>query len=126
MKFGNINLVTDDVFRLRAFYEKLFDAAAEGDEVHSFVYAPGVGIAIYNKKNAIADSPCMNYRTGCNDSFCISFDCDDAEVEHQRIIGFGIAKPNQPEVMPWGAKRFFVRDPDGNAIIIRSWPKETR
>ena len=123
MQFTDVCFITNDVLRLRAFYEAIFGGKAEGDEIHSFVHAPGLGIAIYNKDKASTENPDRDYQSTGNDCFYIGFNCDDADVEYQRIHSLGICNPSKPILWPWGAKSFDFRDPDGNNIVIRSWPK---
>ena len=124
IQFTDVCFVTDDVLRLRAFYEAVFECEAEGDGIHSFVHAPGLGIAIYNKKKAAVENPGKNYHASGNDCFYIGFNCEDADAEYKRICALGICEPSQPTLWPWGAKSFVFCDPDGNNIVIRSWPKE--
>lgn len=55
MEFTDICIITEDVLRVVEFYEKIFDCKAEGDSVHSFIRAHGLGIAIYDKNTAMND-----------------------------------------------------------------------
>ncbi|MCL2004381.1 MAG: VOC family protein [Oscillospiraceae bacterium] len=124
MQFTDVCFITNDVLRLRAFYEAVFGVKAEGDEIHSFVHVEGLGIAIYNKDKATNENPEKDYHSTGNDCFYIGFNCDNADIEYQRIHSLGICSPSKPTLWPWGAKSFSFRDPDGNNIVIRSWPKE--
>ena len=124
IKFTDVCFITEDVLRLRTFYETIFKCEAEGDEIHSFVHAPGLGIAIYNKAKATVENPGKDYNSQGNDCFYIGFNCDDADDEYRRISTLGICEPTKPIVWPWGAKSFGFCDPDGNNIVIRSWPEE--
>ena len=124
LQFTDVCFITDDVLRLRTFYEVIFDVKAEGDEIHSYIHAPGLGIAIYNKAKAITENPEKDYHSPGNDCFYIGFNCDDADAEYQRIAELKICEPTKPVVWPWSAKSFELRDPDGNLVVIRSWSKE--
>jgi len=124
MQFTDVCFITEDVMRLRTFYEAIFDVKAEGDEIHSYIHAPGLGIAIYNKAKATAENPEKDYRSPGNDCFYIGFNCDDVDKEYQHIQKLRICEPLKPTLWPWGAKSFSFCDPDGNNIVIRSWPKE--
>ena len=55
--FTDVCFITNDVLRLRSFYETLFECKSEGDEIHSFVHVPGFGIAIYSKQKAADENP---------------------------------------------------------------------
>lgn len=124
LEFTDVCLITDNVPALSSFYEKLFNVTAQGDEIHSFIAVPGLGIAIYNKTAATNDNPKLNYESSGNDCFYIGFNCDDAVLEYERIKALNICKPTEPKVWPWGAKSFYFKDIDGNMIVVRSWPKE--
>ena len=123
IEFTDVCFITNDVIKMRAFYERVFDCTGEGDEIHSFIHAPGLGIAIYNKQKAMEENPEMDYTSPGNDCRYIGFNCDDAENEYKRISALKIGNPSEPVTWPWGAKSFNLRDPDGNVIVIRSWPK---
>lgn len=123
IQFTDVCLITNDVLRLCAFYESVFGCKAEGDEIHSFIHAPGLGIAIYNKQKAMGENPEMDYTSPGNDCWYIGFNCDDADDEHKRIVALKIGNPSELVTWLWGAKSFNLRDPDGNVIVIRSWPK---
>lgn len=123
IQFTDVCFITDDVPRLRAFYERLFECPAEGDGIHSFVHAPGLGIAIYNKAKAKAENTEKDYHSPGNDCFYIGFNCDDADIEYQRIADLEICRPTKPVIWPWGAKSFSLPDPDGNNVVIHSWAK---
>jgi len=123
LEFADVCLITDDVPALAAFYEKLFDVKAQGDEIHSFIAISGLGIAIYNKTAAINDMD-FNFNDAGTGLYTIGFNCDDAETEYERISVLGICSPTKPIIQPWGAKSFRFGDSDGNIIMVRSWPKE--
>ncbi len=42
IQFTDVCFITEDVQRLRAFYEPIFGGIAEGNEVHSSLVAGGV------------------------------------------------------------------------------------
>ena len=105
-------------------YQGVFVVKAQGDEVHSFIAIPGLGIAIYNKNAAMNDNPEFDYQSPGNDCFYIGFNCDDADAEYERIKGLKICEPTEPKVWPWGAKSFYFKDIDSNMIVVRSWLKE--
>lgn len=123
MQFTDVCLFSENVRKLADFYEKLFDIKVDGDDVHCFVNASGLGIAIYSKTAAENE---MNFDlSGCGRGLSyIGFNCEDADTEYQRIRTLNICNPTEPKVWPWGAKSFHFKDIDGNLIVVRSWPKE--
>ncbi len=124
LEFTDVCLITDNVPALAEFYEKLFAVKAQGDDIHSYVSVPGLGVAIYDKNAAMRDRPELDYSARGNDRLHIGFNCEDATKEYERIKSLGICVPTEPIVWPWGAKSFYFKDLDGNIILVRSWEKE--
>lgn len=44
LEFTDVCLITDNVPALASFYEKLFEVTAQGDEIHSFIAVPCLGM----------------------------------------------------------------------------------
>lgn len=122
MIFKDICLMTDDVLNLCSFYEKIFGVPYEGDEIHSTLNLPGICLAIYNK-TAAENTMGFNFSSAGTGSYTLGFNCEDADIEYERIKSHNICNPSKPQTWPWGAKSFRFTDPDGNIIMIRSWPK---
>lgn len=122
MKFTDICIITNDVVKAAKFYETVFNAKADGDCVHSFINAAGLGIAIYDKNEAekVMGFDFSNAGTGL---VTIGFDVDDLGAEYERIKALGIGGVTEPQVWPWGAKSFRFKDIDGNYLFFRSWVK---
>ena len=119
-KFTDVWLVTNDVFRLRTFYEAVFGGTAEGDEWHSTLQVGGLHIVFLLERNSdfyyeFADG-------GSNTG--LSFNVDDADAEYKRLLTLGIEPHTKPTTHPWGARSFQIKDPDGNILNFRSRPKE--
>lgn len=55
MHFIGLSLITDNVPRLAAFYERVFGVKAEGDAVHSTLALPGLNLAVYSREASIRD-----------------------------------------------------------------------
>lgn len=119
MKFSDIFIITPDVAKLRAFYQKVFDCEAEGDEIHSFMTVAGLGLAIYKRNNAIKDMG-FDLEDAGTGLLTIGFNVDDVHEAYKRIVSLGIDHVTEPVTWPWGATSFNFRDPDGNIIVMRS------
>jgi spore maturation protein CgeE len=48
---------------------------------------------------------------------------EDVDVEYARLQKMGVDVIDPPTVRPWGAKNMSFRDPDGNLVIFRSFPR---
>lgn len=123
MKFTDICIITEKVPEVVEFYETIFNAKAEGDHIHSFIKAGGLGIAIYSKTAAETDMGFDFTNTGTG-LLTIGFDVEDVDAEYERICALGLSNVTKPQLWPWGAKSFRFKDIEGNIIVFRSWPKQ--
>jgi uncharacterized glyoxalase superfamily protein PhnB len=53
----------------------------------------------------------------------VGFNVDDVDAEYKRLLPLGVEMLNQPTTHPWAARSFQFKDPDGNILNFRSWPK---
>lgn len=130
MNFTDVCLISDNVLQLVDFYEKLFGitasergvTGAKRSDIHSSLNIGGLWLTIDSIK--IADNSAFSYVSGKssnNTLFC--FNVDDVDVEYQRVIALGAETLNEPTTYPWGARSFQFKDPDGNILNFRSFPK---
>jgi predicted enzyme related to lactoylglutathione lyase len=54
----------------------------------------------------------------------IGFNVEDVDSEYNRISALGAEMLNEPTTHPWGVRSFQFKDPDGNILNFRSFPKE--
>jgi predicted enzyme related to lactoylglutathione lyase len=114
--FADICFITDDVLRLRTFYESVFNCKAEGDAMYSTMGIDNVGITFLAQKN-----PAFYHEiTGSAGNVILSFNTNNIDIAYQQILSLGIHVPREPITHPWGARSFKFNDPDGNIINFRS------
>jgi len=123
MKFTDICLISEDVLRLAKFYEAVFQTKAEGNAVHSYLQTDGAGIALYAKRSAETDMSFNFSVYNGTGTFTIGFNVEDVDTQYERIRAIGAEFVSRPTTWPWGARSMLFRDPDGNIITFRSWPK---
>ncbi len=122
MVFTDVCIITDKVLDVADFYEKIFNVKAEGDSIHSFIKAAGLGIVIYSK-NAAETEMGFDFSDSGNGMTYIGYNVDDVDKEYERIKSLDISDVTVPHLWPWGAKSFNFKDIEGNRIVFRSWPK---
>jgi len=124
IRFTDICFITDDVLKLRSFYEAVFGAAAEGDEWHSALPLDGF-VFVFDSAKMLQDSDSFRYVSGkSSDNTIISFNVEDVDAEYARLLSLNIETINKPTTHPWGARSFQFRDPDGNILNFRSITKK--
>ncbi len=123
IQFTDVCLITGDVLRLRTFYETVFNGTAEGDEIHSTLIAGGVAFT-FDSVAPLQESSVFHYvSTGGANNVIIGFNVDDVDAEYKRLLPLGVEMLNQPTTHPWGARSFQFKDPEGNILNFRSFPK---
>ncbi|MCL2486015.1 MAG: VOC family protein [Oscillospiraceae bacterium] len=119
-KFTDICFITNDVIRLRGFYESVFGVKAEGDEIHSGIALDGLTL-VFDHVDIADENPAFRYvSAGGANNVIVGFNVDDVDAEHQRVLSLGAETLNEPTTHPWGARSFQFRDPDGNILNFRS------
>lgn len=120
MRFADITLLSDNVLRLRGFYERLFSKTAGGDEVHSWLALDGLTLTI-DSANLLRTTETFYYATGDSaNNIIISFDVEDVDAIYTHAKELGANMLNQPITHPWGARSFQCKDPDGNILNFRN------
>lgn len=120
MRFTDICFITEDVLKLRTFYETIFRMKAEGDAYHSVLVIGNLALTL-DCANSLKDIKSFQYVSGkSSDNTIISFHVDDVDAEYQRLVSLGAEMLNQPTTHPWGARSFQFRDPDGNILNFRN------
>jgi predicted enzyme related to lactoylglutathione lyase len=121
MSFSSVRIVTDDVDRLAAFYERVTGRTAERPApVFAQFTGPGATLAIASTATVAMLGETMAPRT--NRSVFIEFEVSDVdgafaglELEPEEVV-------LPPTTMPWGNRSALVRDPDGNVVNLFSRP----
>ena len=120
IQFTDICFITNDVMRLRAFYESVFGGKSEGDEVHSTLGINGTYFVFMKEKT---DVFYFEMADGASNTI-LSFNVDDCDTEYKRLLVLGAKIHNEPKTHPWGARSFQFKDPEENILNFRSMPKE--
>ncbi|MDW7669304.1 MAG: VOC family protein [Bacillota bacterium] len=116
MKLTHSCIITNDVKKLKTFYENILQLKGEiyEDNYAEFVVGKNV-LAIYSLKahNEIAPD---SAEPSSNNSIILEFDVDDVDKEYKRLIEMDVETVKAPTTQPWGNRSFYFRDPDGNLI----------
>ena len=114
MHLGEISILTDDVPRLAAFYKALLGVDNGSDDpVHQTVIARETMLTVYNDGQP----------RSAGQRHCLAFTVEDVYAEHERLSALGADIIDPPTARPWGAVNMSFRDPDGNTVYLRSFPK---
>jgi catechol 2,3-dioxygenase-like lactoylglutathione lyase family enzyme len=114
-KFNSVCLVTPDVLKLRAFYETVLQAKAEGDAVFSSFSINGLGLSLYTPEGMEQMAPGSTANAGTG-SAVLEFEVEDVDVEYQHLCDLNVPIVKPPTTQPWGLRSVWFRDPDGRVI----------
>lgn len=113
MKLGEVCIWSRDVGRLADFYKSLLGIdSGSSDAVHQTILDGETMLTIYNDGQEHAGQ-----------NMCLAFTVEDIDKEYQRVVSLGAEIAEPPAIRPWGAVNMSFRDPDGNLVYLRSFPK---
>ena len=121
MPFASIRIITDDVDRLVAFYERVTGrTAARPAPVFAQFGGTGPVLAIASPATvAMLDGAVV---PAANRSILVEFEVADVDAEFERIAPDPSDVVLPPSTMPWGNRSALLRDPDGNVVNLFSRP----
>lgn len=115
-RIGEVCLLTRDVVRLAEFYRKLLGLEGDStDTEHQFLIEEGVTLTVMRDEAQ---------RQG--QSASLAFTVEDMDEAFARVKELGAPVVEPPTRRPWGAVNMSFRDPDGNRVYFRSFPKEEK
>ncbi|MEV0819857.1 VOC family protein [Nonomuraea rubra] len=116
MDFVSIRIITGDVARLVAFYERATGVRAMwAGEDFAELRTPNATLAIAGTRTVPLFAP-GSARPADNHSVITEFRVDDVDRVHRDLTGFVTDFVNEPTTMPWGNRSLLFRDPDGNLV----------
>ena len=116
MDFTSIRIITSDVARMVAFYERATGAeAAWATEDFAELRTGGATLAIASTRTVPLFAP-GSARPAANDSVITEFLVDDVDEVHRKLADVVTDVVNEPTTMPWGNRSLLFRDPDGNLV----------
>ncbi|MFJ3666998.1 VOC family protein [Streptomyces sp. NPDC090106] len=116
MEFVSIRIITGDVARLVAFYERATGAvAAWATEDFAELRTAGATLAIAGTRTVPLFAP-DSARPADNHSVITEFLVDDVDRVHRNLTGLVSEFVAGPTTMPWGNRSLLFRDPDGNLV----------
>jgi uncharacterized glyoxalase superfamily protein PhnB len=122
MEFVSVRVITSDVERLAAFWERVTDLpATRPAPVFAELRTPAGTIAIGAPATVgmLGDAAPV---PGRNHSVIVELRVDDVDAVRKRLAG--LAPELAPEVvlepadMPWGNRSMILRDPDGGLVNL--------
>ncbi|MDN5919491.1 MAG: VOC family protein [Pseudonocardia sp.] len=115
MNLVSLRVITDDVARLVAFYERATGTSASwANDDFAELGTPSATLAIGHSRTVGLFGPGAA-GAGENRSVIVEFLVDDVDETYRRL-GDGMDVVTSPTTMPWGNRSLLVRDPDGSLV----------
>jgi predicted enzyme related to lactoylglutathione lyase len=116
VNFVSTRIITGDIARLVAFYERATGVPAEwATEDFAEIVTEGATLAIGSTRTVALLAPDA-VRPAENRSVIVEFLVDDVDGVYRNLSGFVTDFVNEPTTMPWGNRSLLLRDPDGNLV----------
>ena len=116
MEFISIRIITADVARLVAFYERVTGTTAEwATPDFAQIRTPRATLAIAGTATVVHIAPGAA-EPSANRSVIIEFLVDDVDALYRSLDGLLDDLVAEPATKPWGNRSLLLRDPDGNLI----------
>lgn len=121
MSFASIRIITEDVDRLVAFYERVTgQAAVRPAPVFAQLVSPGATLAIASPVTVAVLGDAVT--PAANRSVVVEFEVADVDAEFARLEPEPADVVLPPTTMAWGNRSALFRDPDGNLVNLFSRP----
>ncbi len=114
-RLAAVGLITDDVPRLRAFYEAVLQRAAQGDDQYCYFQTETFQLSIGSTSGTEGMAPGSTRGTGTG-RCVLEAQVEDADEEYRRVLALGAPIVMPPTTQPWGLRAVWFRDPDGNVV----------
>ena len=116
MDFVSIRIITGDVARLVAFYERATGVRASwANDDFAELRTASATLAIASTRT-VALFGSGSAQPADNRSVIIEFLVDDVDSVHQNLTDLVEDLVTEPTTMPWGNRALLFRDPDGNLV----------
>ena len=114
-RLNSVCIITQDVPRLRAFYQSLLEVAAEGHEDFAVFSTPGAALTLFSTRGLEEMAPGLMADLGASNYF-LEFEVEDVDKEYERLKALNVKVVKPPTTQPWGLRSVWFRDTDGNLV----------
>jgi catechol 2,3-dioxygenase-like lactoylglutathione lyase family enzyme len=114
-RFNGVCIVTQDVRRLRDFYQNVLQELAEGDDTFVVFSIQGSKLSLCSAHQVEEMAASSTTDTGYGNCV-LEFEVDDVDQEYGRLKQLAVTFAKPPTTQPWGIRSVWFRDADGNLV----------
>ena len=120
MNLVSVRIITADIDRLTAFYERLTGVRADRPVPDFAELRTANGTLALGSTRTVALFEAGSAEAAANRSVIIELLVDDVDSAYAGLRSWVTTFVNEPTTMPWGNRSLLLRDPDGNLVNLFS------
>jgi catechol 2,3-dioxygenase-like lactoylglutathione lyase family enzyme len=110
-RMKGVCIITQDIPRLRDFYQAVLQVEAEGDDTFTAFSGEVITLSLFTEPEMERMEPGAG-RGSCT----LEFEVDDVDQEFERLTKLDVPIVKPPMTHSWGLRSVWFRDPDGNIV----------
>ena len=114
-QFRSVCLITQNVPKLRDFYQNVFQVEAKASDTFVAFEPVGVPLTLFHTEGMEQMAPGSMQGAGVG-NVVLEFEVEDVDAEYARLLEMHIPIVKPPTTQPWGLRSVWFRDPDGNIV----------
>jgi len=114
-RFRSVCLITQNVRKLRDFYQDVFQIQAEESDTFVAFEPVGVPLTLFHTEGMEQMAPGSMQGAGIGGAV-LEFEVEDVDQEYTRLLEMHVPIVKPPTTQPWGLRSVWFRDPDGNIV----------
>ncbi len=117
MKLTHTSIITEDVGRLRSFYQAVLQIEPRGEGAYVEFRTETGALSLFSLEGQETLAP-GSMRGASNKTVMLEFHVDDVDKEYERLKQMSIEWVKPPTTQQWGNRSIYFRDPDGNLLNL--------
>ena len=117
MKLSHTCIITEDVGRLRSFYQEVLQIEPTGKGAYVEFRTEAGTLSLFSLEGLEKLAPGL-MQGASNNTVILEFQVEDVDKEYERLKQMSIKWMKPPTTQPWGNRSIYFRDPDGNPLNL--------
>ena len=117
MKLTHTCIITEDVGRLRSFYQEVLQIEPLGEGAYVEFPTEAGTLSLFSLEGLEKLAP-GSMQGASNNTAMLEFHVEDVDKEYERLKQMSIEWMKPPTTQPWGNRSIWFRDPDGNPLNL--------
>ena len=115
MNLTHTSIITEDVGRLRSFYQEVLQIEPIGEGAYVEFRTETGALSLFSLEGQERLAP-GSMQGASNRTVMLEFHDQDVDKEYERLRQMDIEWVKPPTTLQWGNRSIYFRDPDGNLL----------